>query len=147
MAGGEKDSKRRKISSEVLRLRQEMDLESMEAAGGRGSQAKDQFSTRYFSAQYPYPNQCCGSGIRCLFDPWIREIRDEHPRSYFLELISNFSVIYLNSLMWIRIRYPESFWPGIRDEKYSDLVPCPGLTSRIRNTVPNHQQVGANVSE
>jgi hypothetical protein len=42
-------------------------------------------------------NQCCesGSGIRCLFDPWIRDpgwvkvrirIRDEQPGSYFLEL-------------------------------------------------------------
>jgi hypothetical protein len=97
VTGGEKDGKRRKISSEVLRLRQEMDLESMEAAGGRGSQAKDHFSTRYFSAQYPFPHQCCGSGFRCLFDPWswIREIRDVHPGSNFLELKSNFSVIYL----------------------------------------------------
>jgi hypothetical protein len=81
VTGGEKDSKRRKISSEVLRLRQEMDLESMEAAGGRGSQTKDHFSTRYFSAHsthfYPFPNLCCGSGILCLFDPWIREIWDE----------------------------------------------------------------------
>jgi hypothetical protein len=56
-----------------------------------------------------FPSQCCGSRIRCLFDPWIRNpgwvkkiknrvrIRDEHPRSYFRELRNNF-------LMWIRIR-------------------------------------------
>jgi hypothetical protein len=39
------------------------------------------------------------SGIRCLFDPWIRDgrksasgsgIRDEHPGSYFLELGNHF---------------------------------------------------------
>jgi hypothetical protein len=44
-------------------------------------------------------NQCCGSGIRCLFDPWIRDpgwvevsirIRDEQPGSYFLELRNHF---------------------------------------------------------
>jgi hypothetical protein len=36
---------------------------------------------------------CCGSGIRYLFDPWIRDsgwvkvrIRDEQPVSYFIEL-------------------------------------------------------------
>jgi hypothetical protein len=42
--------------------------------------------------------QCCGSGsgIGCLFDPWIRDglkirirIRDEEPGSYFRELTNN----------------------------------------------------------
>jgi hypothetical protein len=59
------------------------------------------------SAQKPMEvqNQCCGSGsgIRCLFDPWIRDrlgkksrsgsrirIRDEHPGSYFREFRNNF---------------------------------------------------------
>ncbi len=49
--------------------------------------------------------QCCGSGIWCLFDPWIRDpgwvkksgsgsgIRDEQPWSYFLELRNHFFVL------------------------------------------------------
>ncbi len=43
--------------------------------------------------------RCSGSGIRCLFDPWIRDgkkikirIRDEHPGSYFQELKTIFWV-------------------------------------------------------
>jgi hypothetical protein len=64
-------------------------------------------------------NQCCGSGsgIRCPFDPWIRDpesrmgrksasgsgIRDEQPGSYFLDLRNPFFLLkYLNSLMRIR---------------------------------------------
>jgi hypothetical protein len=51
--------------------------------------------------------QCCGSGIRCLFDPWIQDpgwekigIRDEQPGSYFRELKKQFfGLKYLNSLM------------------------------------------------
>jgi hypothetical protein len=44
-----------------------------------------------------------GSGIGCLFDPWIRDgrksasgsgIRDEHPGSYFLELRNNFFAFF-----------------------------------------------------
>ncbi len=63
---------------------------------------------------------CCGSGsgIRCLFDPGIRDgwkikirIRDKHFGSYFQELWNNF--LGLNSLIRMRIR--ESFWPWIRD--------------------------------
>jgi hypothetical protein len=34
--------------------------------------------------------QCCGTGIRCLFDPgWVKNsirIRDEQPGSYFRKL-------------------------------------------------------------
>ncbi len=72
--------------------------------------------------------QCCGSGIRCLFDPWIREgrksasgsgIRDEQPGSYFLELRNHFFAFlgfkYLNSLM--RIRDGDSSDPGSGMEK------------------------------
>jgi hypothetical protein len=33
--------------------------------------------------------QCCGSGIRCLLNPWIR---DEHFRFHFRELRNNFLV-------------------------------------------------------
>jgi hypothetical protein len=52
--------------------------------------------------------QCCGSGIRCLFDPWILDsgsgmgkksgsgsgirIGDEQPKSYTLELRTIFGV-------------------------------------------------------
>ncbi len=50
---------------------------------------------------------CCGSGIRCLFDPWILDgkkikiqIWDELPGSYFRELRNNFfGLKYLNSLI------------------------------------------------
>jgi hypothetical protein len=60
-----------------------------------------------------------GSGIGCLFDPWIRDpgwekvgirIRDKQPGSYFFELRNHFFAFwglkYLNSLM--RIRDPGS---------------------------------------
>ncbi len=55
----------------------------------------DKVSLKYFY-------QCCGpgSGIRCLFDPWIRDpgwvkkirirIRDERPGLYFRKLRNNF---------------------------------------------------------
>ncbi len=71
----------------------------------------------------PY-NQCCGSGsgIRCLYNPWIRDpgwekvrirIRDEQPGSYFPELINHFfGLKYLNSLM--RIQDPGSGMETIR---------------------------------
>jgi hypothetical protein len=55
--------------------------------------------------------QCCGSGIRCLFDPWIR---DEQPGSYFLELkIPKFFDADPGSGM-------EQLGSGIRDGKMSD---------------------------
>jgi hypothetical protein len=85
-------------------------------------------------------HQCCGSGsgIGCLFEPWIRDgrksasgsgirdgrksasgsgIRDEQPGSYFLELRNHFFPFYLNSLMRIRIRDPgwRQFGSRIRD--------------------------------
>jgi hypothetical protein len=79
-----------------------------------------------------------GSGIQCLFDPWIRdpgsgmgrksasgsEIQDEKLGSYFLELRNHFfgflGLKYLNSFM--RIRDPEwrQVGSGIRDGKKSD---------------------------
>ncbi len=74
-------------------------------------------------------NQCCGSGIRCLFDCWIRDrdglkikIRSPDPnprwtsRIMFSERFETlFGLKYLNSLMrmwmrmWIRIRDPGIF--------------------------------------
>jgi hypothetical protein len=71
--------------------------------------------------------QCCGSGsgIRCLFDPWIRDpgwvkvrirIRDEQLESYFREL-RNHGLKYLNSLMRIRDPGLKKFRCGIRDGK------------------------------
>jgi hypothetical protein len=57
--------------------------------------------------------RCCGSGIRCFFDPWIRDgknpglgsgIRNKYPNSYFREFSFNFwGLKYLNSLWRIRI--------------------------------------------
>jgi hypothetical protein len=35
-------------------------------------------------------NQCCGSGIRCLFDPWIPDLGSRIPRPDFEELFDNF---------------------------------------------------------
>jgi hypothetical protein len=74
-----------------------------------------------------------GSGIGCLFDPWIRDpgwekvsirIRDEQPGSYFLELRNHFFAFlgfkYLNSLMRIRDPGWRQFGSGIRDGKKSD---------------------------
>jgi hypothetical protein len=56
--------------------------------------------------------QCCGSGIRCRFAPWILDpgwskirirIRDEQPGSYLRELRNNFfGLKYLSSLTPIR---------------------------------------------
>jgi hypothetical protein len=55
--------------------------------------------------------QCCGSGIRCLFDlrdpGWVKKIRiwirDEQPGSYFRELRNHFfGIKYLYSLMRIQ---------------------------------------------
>jgi hypothetical protein len=72
-----------------------------------------------------------GSGIRCLFDPWIRDgrklasgsgIRDEQPGSYFLELRNHFF-----AFLGVKIRkfFDEDTGSGIetvriRDGKKSD---------------------------
>jgi hypothetical protein len=76
-----------------------------------------------------------GSGIGCLFDPWIRDgesqhpdpgygIRDEQPGSYVLELRNHIFAFlglkYLNSLMRIRDPGWRQFGSGIRDGKKSD---------------------------
>jgi hypothetical protein len=91
--------------------------------------------------------QCCGSGsgIRCLFDLWIRDpgwvkksghgsgirIRDKQPGSYFQELIKQFfGLKYLNYLMWIRDPGWEKFGSGMEKGRIRDPV----WTSRIRNT-------------
>jgi hypothetical protein len=43
-------------------------------------------------------SQCCGSGIQCLFNPWIRDgekirFRDEQPGSYFLVRRNQFLLV------------------------------------------------------
>ncbi len=81
--------------------------------------------------------QCCGSGsgIRCLFDLWIRDpgwvkksgsragirIRDEKPGSYFWVLGNHFfGLKYLSSLRRIRDPGWTKFGSGIRDGKNSE---------------------------
>jgi hypothetical protein len=74
-----------------------------------------------------------GSGIGCLFDPGIRDgimsasesgIRDEQPRSHFLEFRNHFLLFwglkYLNFLMMIRDPGWRQYASGIRDGKKSD---------------------------
>ncbi len=91
----------------------------------------------FFSTKRQPKNQCCGSGsgIRCLFDPWIRDgekvsiwIRDEQPGSYFIELRNHFfGLKYLNSLM------------RIRDGDSSDQFGC--NTAKNVKTISSHTQV------
>jgi hypothetical protein len=59
-----------------------------------------------------------GSGIR---------IRDEHPGEYFRELRNSFLV--KNTLMQIRIRDSESFWPWIRAGKIRIRDKHPGAAA------------------
>ncbi len=97
-------------------------------------------------------NQCCGSEIRCLFDPWIGDpgsgmgkksgsgfrIRDpdlkKQPGSYLRELRNHFLELkYLNSLMRIRDPGWKKFGSEIRDGKNSD--PGSGMEKiRIRDS-------------
>ena len=83
-----------------------------------------------------------GSGIGCLFDPWIRDpgwekvrirIRDEQPGSYFLELRNHFFAFFGVKILKFFNADPGTGMETvrIRDGKKSD----PGSTSRIRNTV------------
>ncbi len=66
--------------------------------------------------------QCCWSGIRCLFDPWMRGpgswIQDEQPNSYFWELKQT----------WIKILKFFDADPGSGMEKNSD----PGWNEQIQ---------------
>ncbi len=83
-------------------------------------------------------SQCSGSGIRCLFDPWIRDPgweknQDQDPgwTTYFRELRNNFWVKILNSLMRIRD-------PGWKKFGYGIDIPDPQywlwiMRFRIRN--------------
>ncbi len=45
--------------------------------------------------------QCCGSGsgIRCLFDPWIPDLGSRIPRPYFEELFENF-LVKSSRILW-----------------------------------------------
>ncbi len=62
-------------------------------------------------------NQCCGSGsgIRCFLTPGSG-IQDEHS-SDSLETVFWVKNTHLNSLKWMQIWDPGSWWPWIRDEK------------------------------
>ncbi len=81
--------------------------------------------------RYRY-RQRCGSGIRCLFDPWIRNgqkirirIRDKLPSHIYEGLKKQFFMLkYFNSLMRIR-----DLRSGM--EKFGSGT---GSTSRLRNT-------------
>ncbi len=98
--------------------------------------------------------QCSGSGIRCLFDHWIRDpgcvkyqdpgfgsgirIRVFNPKSYFRELKKQYTKILVyfdedtgSGMKNIRIRDGKHWDPGWKN---SD----PGQTSRIRNTACKH---------
>jgi hypothetical protein len=70
-----------------------------------------------------------GSGIGCLFDPWIRDpgrekvirIRDEQPGSYFLELRNHFFAFGVKILKFFDVDPGwRQFGSGIRDGKKSD---------------------------
>ncbi len=45
-------------------------------------------TTTFFSISVADPDP--GSGIRCLFDPWIPDLGSRIPRPYFEELFDNF---------------------------------------------------------
>ncbi len=77
--------------------------------------------------------QCCGSGsgIRCLFDPWIRDpwwVKNQDPGSYFRELRNNF----WDKILKFVDADPGSgiFWPWVREGKNQIRDKHP----RIRNT-------------
>ncbi len=90
-------------------------------------------------AQTEEKKQCCGSGsgIRCLFDPWIRDgqkvsirirDRDEQPGSYFLELRNHF--------FWVKILIFFDADPGsgmvtvlIRDPGWKKVGPGSGINN------------------
>jgi hypothetical protein len=73
--------------------------------------------------------QCCESGIRCLFDPWIRDgykirirIRDEHPGSYFQEI---------KTFFWVKLL------------KFFDAVPGSGMK---KNSDPGWKNFGSGIN-
>jgi hypothetical protein len=78
-----------------------------------------------------------GSGIGCLFDPWIQDpgwekvsirIRDEQPGSYFLELRNHFFAFF-----------------GVKILKFFDEDPGSGMeTVRIRD--PEWKKVGSGIN-
>ncbi len=98
------------------------------------------FFTYIFVSRFESPGesrfQCCGSGsgIGCLFDPWIRNpgwekvsirIQDEQPGSYFLELRNHFFAFL-----------------GVKILKFFDEDPGSGMeTVRIRD--PGWKKVGS----
>jgi hypothetical protein len=88
-----------------------------------------------------------GSGIGCLFDPWILDpgwekvsirirVRDEQPGSYFLELRNHFLLFLglknLNSFMRIRDPGWRQFGSGIRIEKSRIRDKHPGSATLVK---------------
>jgi hypothetical protein len=53
--------------------------------------------------------QCCGSGIRCLFDPWIR-IRDKKNPDHISESLKNSFLTRIQDQVW------KKFGSGIPDK-------------------------------
>jgi hypothetical protein len=105
---------------------------SPERRGGRWwwSCATPDWPSAHPAIRHTHPGgsgmQCCGSGsgIRCLFGPWIRDgwkvrirIRDEQSGSYLLELGNHFlGLKYVNSFMRIRdgkILIPDPGWKKV----------------------------------
>ncbi len=73
----------------------------------------------------------CLNIIWSIFENFNIRILDEHFGLNFRELRNNFlGLKYLNSLMLMRIRFWECFWPWIRDGKTSD----PGSEINILDT-------------
>jgi hypothetical protein len=74
--------------------------------------------------------QCYGSGIGCLFDPWIRDpgwekvsirIRDEQPGSYFLELRNHFFAFFGVKILEFIDEYPGMETVRIRDSGWKKV--------------------------
>ncbi len=91
--------------------------------------------------------QCCGSGsgIRCLFDPWIREperVKNRDPDPGWTSQIINsesFKTIFGLKILKYFDADPESFQPGIRDRKIRNRVsrkniPDPQRCKNVRNS-------------
>jgi hypothetical protein len=81
-------------------------------------------------------NQCCGSEIRCLFDPWIRDGKNQSGSGmnildHFSENLEKFLGLKILEKCFIRIRDAGSgiFWPWIRDRKIRIGEKHPGFTT------------------
>ncbi len=91
---------------------------------------------------FHYLIQCCvsGSGIQCLFDPWIRDPRwvkiriripDEQPVSYF----QFFGLKYLKYLMRIRDLGWKKFVSGMEKIRFRDPDPQHWFYTSLANDI------------